>query len=104
MMSEILNTDSKPTESTVSSMAIFVGGAAVGAIAALLLAPQAGPEARKQLSEYGRRTGERMREWATPASDLFATAENENSTAEEASGKKGVWDERMKPRPHARAH
>ena len=104
MTNDVVHSDSKPSKSMAPSMAIFVGGAAVGAIAALLLAPQAGPEARKQLSEYGRRTGERMREWATPASDLFATAENENGTAEEASGKKGVWDERMKPRPHARAH
>ena len=103
MTGEVLNADSKPSESMVTSMAIFVGGAALGAIAALLLAPQAGRESRQQLSEYGRRTGETMREWATAATDLFATGENVNGTAQEASGK-GERDEVVKPRPHALAH
>ncbi len=73
MMSEVLTTDPQRTESMGPSMAIFLGGAAVGAIAALLLAPPAGRESRKQLSEYGQRTGETMSEWATTAFDLFAT-------------------------------
>src|SRR5437764_4010374 len=87
MMSEIVNADSKPTESIVTSMAVFLGGAAVGAIAALLLAPQAGRESRQQLSEYGRHTGGRMREWATAASGLFATEDSVNGAALEAAGR-----------------
>ena len=92
MASEVLTAESKPTDPLVTSAAVFVGGAAVGAIAALLLAPQAGRESRKQLSEYGRRTGETMREWATAASDLFATggepdrACTERPEARKASG------------------
>jgi gas vesicle protein len=104
MTSDVLQADSKPTESMVPSMAIFLGGAAVGAIAALLLAPQAGRESRQQLSEYGRRTGETMREWATVASDLFATGEEVREATLEASRKKGERSEAVKPQPQALAH
>ena len=90
MTSDVLHGDSKPTGSMVPSMAMFVGGAAVGAIAALLLAPQAGRESRQQLSEYGRRTEKTMRDWATAASDLFATGEKVSEAAPlEARGEKG---------------
>lgn len=75
MTSDVLHADSQSTASMVPSLAIFLGGAAVGAIAALLLAPQAGRESRRQLNEYGRRTGETIRDWATAASDQFATGE-----------------------------
>src|SRR5690242_10163660 len=36
------------------SMTLFLAGATVGAIAALLFAPQGGRETRAQLNEYGR--------------------------------------------------
>lgn len=36
---------------------IFLGGAAVGAIAALLLAPETGAETRERLKEYLKRKG-----------------------------------------------
>lgn len=36
---------------------IFLGGAAVGAIAALLLAPETGVETRERLKEYLKRKG-----------------------------------------------
>ena len=93
MTSDVLHADSKPTESMIRSMAIFLGGAAVGTIAALLFAPQPGRESRQQLSEYGRRTGEKMRDWGTAASTLFATREQVDEPALEASGEK---DERTK--------
>lgn len=102
-MTSEANADSKRTESMVTYMAIFVGGAAVGAIAALLLAPQAGRESRKQLSEYGRRAGQTMSEWATAASGLFASRDNMKEAAQEASGKQRERDEVVKPRPHALA-
>ena len=85
MTSEILNADTTRTESLGTAMAIFVGGAALGAIAALLLAPQAGRESRKQLSDYGRRTGETLSQWATATCDLFPTAENVHG--QKANGK-----------------
>ena len=104
MTSDVLHADSKPTASMVPSLAIFLGGAAVGAIAALLLAPQAGRESRTQLNEYGRRTGEAMRDWAAAASDLFAIGEKVSDAALEASGKKGERTEAVKSRPQALAH
>ena len=46
MSSDAFNTDSQPSASMGASVAIFLAGATVGAIAALLLAPQAGRESR----------------------------------------------------------
>jgi gas vesicle protein len=85
MAGEVLHADSKPSESMVTSMAMFLGGATIGALAALLLAPHAGHESRGQLSEFGRRTGETMREWATAASDLFTTGTKLSEAAPEAA-------------------
>ena len=87
MTNEVLHADSKSPESMVTAMAIFLGGAALGALAAVLLAPQAGRQSRSQLSEYGRRTGQTMREWATAASDLFATGDTLREAALEAAGR-----------------
>ena len=39
-------------------MYAFLGGAALGAVTALLLAPQSGRESREQIRAYARRTGE----------------------------------------------
>lgn len=52
----------------------FLGGAAVGAVAALLLAPQSGRESREQLRGYARRTGEQIRELADKAEETWETA------------------------------
>lgn len=52
----------------------FVGGAAVGAIAALLLAPQSGRESRDQLKDYARRAGDNLREATDKASGTWHTA------------------------------
>jgi gas vesicle protein len=87
MTGEMRNANSNPSESIVTPMAIFLGGAALGAIAALLLAPQAGRQSRSQLSKYGRRTGQAMREWATAASDLFATEDTLSEAALQAAGR-----------------
>ena len=104
MTSEVLNPDRTATDSMGLSLAIFVGGAAVGAIAALLLVPQAGRESRKQLHEYGRRTGQTMWDWATAASDLFATGEKTTEASPGASEKPGHAPGMVKCRPQAVAH
>lgn len=104
MTSEVLTADSKGTQFMGPSLAIFLGGAAVGAIAALLLAPQAGRESRKQLSEYGRCTGETISEWATATSGLFATGKNVKEAAQEASRTPRERDEVVKPPPAGLAH
>lgn len=52
----------------------FLGGAAIGAVAALLLAPQSGRESREQLRGYARRTGEQIRELADKAEETWETA------------------------------
>jgi gas vesicle protein len=52
----------------------FLSGAAVGAIAALLLAPQSGEESRERIRTYARRTGEDLREMADKAGETWQTA------------------------------
>src|SRR4051794_11980735 len=101
MSNEVSKTDSSQSASMGSSVAIFLGGATVGAIAALLLAPQAGQESRKQLSEYGRRTGETMGEWATAACGLFATAQNGHAAKQDAAVKHREPNEMVKSRSQA---
>ena len=103
MTNDMLNSDTTPTDSVGTAMAILVAGAVVGAIAALLLAPQAGRESRKQLSEYGRRTRNTMREWATGVSGLFDMGQTVELISAEASGKPHKQDEMAKAR-HAMAH
>jgi gas vesicle protein len=104
MLSDVVNTDSQQSASMGISVAIFLGGVTVGAIAALLLAPQAGRDSRKQLGDYGRRTGQTMSQWATAASDLFASREKVQEAKQEGSGKQRERDEMVKPRPQAVAH
>lgn len=52
----------------------FLGGAAVGAITALLMAPQSGRESREQLKAYAKRTGERLRDATDKAGGTWQTA------------------------------
>lgn len=47
----------------------FLGGAALGAVAALLLAPQTGRESREQLRGYARRAEENLRDLAGRAGE-----------------------------------
>ncbi|HKN86123.1 MAG TPA: YtxH domain-containing protein [Nitrospiraceae bacterium] len=101
MANEIVHADqgSKLSE----SMTLFVAGAAVGAIAALLFAPQAGRETRKQLNEYGKRTSDTMNDWATAAYDLFTDHDkfNGRSRQEEPAKANERHDVGAKSQTHA---
>jgi gas vesicle protein len=57
---------------------IFLAGGAVGAVAALMFAPKTGQECRKQLLQYGRRTGETLSGWV---GDVYATLANKEEEA-----------------------
>ena len=50
---------------------VALGGAALGAMAALLLAPQAGRESREQLRGYARRAEGNLRDLAVRAGETF---------------------------------
>ncbi|MEK6617941.1 MAG: YtxH domain-containing protein [Nitrospirota bacterium] len=52
----------------------FLSGAALGAVAALLLAPQSGEESREQVRGYARRTEENLRELAGKAGETLDEA------------------------------
>ena len=62
----------------------FLGGAAVGAIAALLLAPQSGRKTREQLKGYARKAEHTLREAATDAGERFEEAVHEGKEFVEA--------------------
>ncbi|MGE0471058.1 MAG: hypothetical protein Nkreftii_001354 [Candidatus Nitrospira kreftii] len=49
----------------------FLSGAAMGAVAALLLAPQSGDESRDQLRRYARRAENDLRDLAGRAGEAF---------------------------------
>ena len=49
----------------------FVSGAALGAVAAILFAPQSGRESREQLREYARRAEKNLRDFAGDAGERF---------------------------------
>jgi gas vesicle protein len=49
----------------------FLSGAAMGAVAALLLAPQSGSESRDRLRSYARRAERDLRDFAGRASEAF---------------------------------
>jgi gas vesicle protein len=84
MTNDVVNSETdKATVTVGSSVVIFIAGAAVGAITALLLAPQTGRESRKQLSEYGRRTGGTISEWANQAYALLASDHHTNGVLRE---------------------
>ena len=51
----------------------FLGGAAIGAIGALLLAPQSGRESRESIRTYAHRTGENLRDMADKAGETWQT-------------------------------
>ena len=69
----------------------FLSGAAVGAIAALLLAPQSGRESREQLRGYARRAEDNLRELANEAGQRFEEVVDEGREFVEA--KKSVLRE-----------
>jgi gas vesicle protein len=49
----------------------FISGAALGAVAALLLAPQSGQDSREQLRGYARRAEDNLRDLAGQAGDVL---------------------------------
>ena len=103
MTNEVIPTDQ--ASGLPGSMALFLAGATVGAIAALLFAPQAGRETRTQLNEYGRRTSDTMNEWATAAYDLLTAHDKPNgaSRQEETAKPYERHDSGVKPHTHALA-
>ena len=52
-------------------MFAFLGGAAIGAVAALLLAPQSGRESREQIRTYARRTGEYLADFGSKTEEAW---------------------------------
>jgi gas vesicle protein len=52
----------------------FLGGAAAGIVAALLLAPQPGEKSREELRKYARKTGDNLRDLAEKAEDTWGSA------------------------------
>jgi gas vesicle protein len=52
-------------------MYAFFGGAAIGAVAALLLAPQSGRESREQIRTYVRRTGEHLADFGSKTEEAW---------------------------------
>lgn len=56
---------------TAAVFLAFLSGAALGAVAALLLAPQSGRESREQLRGYARRAEDNLRDLAGKAGETF---------------------------------
>ena len=52
-------------------MYAFLGGAAIGAVAALLLAPRSGRESREQIRAYARRTGEYLADFGSKTEEAW---------------------------------
>ena len=57
--------------SSAGVLLAFLGGAAIGAVAALLLAPQTGRESREQMRGYARRAEGNLRDLAGRAGEVF---------------------------------
>lgn len=77
--------------STGTVVLALVAGAAIGAVAALLLAPQSGRESREQLRGYARRAGEQLREAAGQAGEAVEEAVERGKDFVESG--KSVWRE-----------
>lgn len=60
-----IDTDTQAERGLSGYMYAFFGGAAIGAVTALLLAPQSGRESREQIRAYARRTGENLAGFAS---------------------------------------
>jgi len=60
--------------SSAAVLLAFLSGAALGAVAALLLAPQSGSESREQLRGYARRAENNLRDLAGRAGEAFEEA------------------------------
>lgn len=62
--------DEKESSSATVVLA-FLSGAAIGAIAALVLAPQSGEDTQRQLRGYARKAGKELRGATGQAGDVF---------------------------------
>ena len=63
--------------SGASTLLAFLGGAALGAVAALLFAPQSGRKTREQLRGYAREAEDALREAANEAGQKLGEALSE---------------------------
>ena len=59
-------------------MYAFLGGAAIGAVTALLLAPQSGRQSREQIRTYARRTGEYLADVGTKTEEAWQAMTRRN--------------------------
>ena len=57
--------------SSAAVVLAFLTGAAMGAVAALLLAPESGPDSREQLRRYARRAEGNLRDLAGRAGEVY---------------------------------
>ena len=77
--------------SSAAVVLVFLSGAALGAVAALLLAPQTGRESREQLRGYARRAEDNLCDLADRAGETFEKVVGEGK--EFADSKKSVLRE-----------
>ena len=64
-------TEEKESLSSATVVLAFLSGAAIGAIAALLLAPQSGEETQRRLRGYARKAGRELRGASGKTGDAF---------------------------------
>jgi len=77
--------------SSAAVILAFLSGAALGAVAALLLAPQAGQESRERLRGYARRAEDSVKDLAGRAGEAFEGAIDQGK--EFVESKKSVLQE-----------
>jgi len=77
--------------SSATVLLAFLSGAALGAVAALLMAPQSGRESRDQLRGYARRAEDNLRDLAGRAGEAFEEVVDQGK--EFVDAKKGVLRE-----------
>jgi gas vesicle protein len=77
--------------SAAAVVLVFLSGAALGAVAALLLAPQTGRESREQLRGYARRAEDNLWDLADRAGETFEEVVGEGN--EFTDSKKSVLRE-----------
>jgi gas vesicle protein len=94
--------------STAVVLLAFLGGAALGAVAGLLLAPQSGQASREQLRGYARRAEDNLRDLAGQAGEVLGEVldqgkefvETKKSVVRDAmdAGREAMKRERDRPR------
>ena len=69
-----------------SVLAVFLSGMTLGAMAALLLAPQTGRESREILARLARQAGEDMRDFSEQATDTWDDVVHKSRTVLNEAG------------------